>query len=290
MVWALFLLVGIIIATIFAVHAYDYYRSIQEYNFAQPPKLDSGLLQEKSPVVFDIGVLPWRPGLAQDSWTVITEEGSVTPVATWWSSPQKPAIANGEELAAEMGLATGLAELNEARPWWWIPGLSDVTVDYLAPGSFQGFQWVSAERQWIGCSAGDPVTVWLVHSRFRRFLKETGVDPWSITVADNPWIGRVQYIEVRIKPGWCLGIPSHWGFAVRPDAVRPDAVRPDAVRPVTVPPGALESTKSSGSAIWNASQHSVLSWCLSNTESIPSHTELWNQLVEAISPNPNIDQ
>jgi hypothetical protein len=274
MVWTLFLLIGIVVAV--AIHAYEYYSSIQEYNFTQPPKLDSGVLQEKTPVVLEIGVLPWRPGPALPSWTVVTDDGSTLQVADWWSQAEKPVIANGEELATEMDLATGLAELNDARPWWWTPGLSDVAVDYLAPGSFQGFQWISAERHWFGCSAGAPVTVWLVNSRYRRFLPDVGVDPWAITVASNPWIGRVQYIEVRIKPGWCLGIPSHWGFAVRPEVVRPEAAGPEQ--------------KNAGSAIWNASQHSVLSWCLSNTESAPSHTELWNQLAEAISPNPNIDQ
>lgn len=284
MVWALFLFVGIVVA----IHAYEYYSSIQEYNFTQPPKLDSGVLQEKTPVVLEIGVLPWRPGLAQDSWIVTTEDGAVVPVAEWWARSEKPAIANGEELAEEMGLATGLAELNDARPWWWLPGLSDVAVDYLSPDAFQGLQWVSAERHWIGCSAGDPITVWLVHGRYRRFLPvgSEEVNPWTISVSQNPWIGRVQYIEVRIKAGWCLGVPSHWGFAVRPEAAGPEAVRPEVAGPEVVRPEASKA----GSAIWNASQHSALSWCLSNTESIPSHTELWNQLLEVISPHPNIDQ
>jgi hypothetical protein len=288
MVWALFLIIGIIVTAV-GLHAYEYYSSIQEYNFTQPPKLDSGVLQEKTPAVLEIGVLPWRPGPApaSPSWTVVTDDGTEMQVADWWPLTEKPVIANGEELAAEMELPKGLAEINDARPWWWLPGLSDVAVDYLAPGSFQGFQWIVAERHWIGCSAGTPVTVWLVHSRYRRFLPDSGVDPWSITVANNPWIGRVQYIEVRIKPGWCLGIPSHWGFAVRPEA------GPLAVRPESAGVGIADQKMQmqiAGSAIWNASQHSLLSWCLSNTEFVPSHTELWTQLLEVISPSPNIDQ
>jgi hypothetical protein len=77
----------------------------------------------------------------------------------------------------------------------------------------------------------------------------------------NPWIGRVQFIEVRVKPGWCLGVPSHWGFAVRPEAV--------------VEPAAVE-----GSAVWNAAQHSALSWCMSHMEYIPLHIESLNQSSE----------
>jgi len=279
MVWALFLFLGIIIG----IHAYEYYSSIQAYNFTQPPKLDSTVMNEKTPIVLEIGVLPWRPG-PLGPWSLVTEDGASVSSTEFWSLESKPDISNGEEVAAEMGLATGLAELNDARPWWWLPGLSDVSVDYLAPGRVKGFQWITAERQWIGCSAGDPVTVWLVHSRYQRFLPDPGVDPWAITVAMNPWIGRVQYIEVRIKPGWCLGVPAHWGFAVRPESVRPEVAGSES--------GAAKvgSVRNVGSAIWSASQHSALSWCRSNTEYGPWRTELWNQWLEVISPNPNIDQ
>jgi hypothetical protein len=266
MVWALFLLFGVIAA----IHAYEYNNSVSAYNFTQPPKLDSAVMNEKTPIVLEIGVLPWRPG-PPGSWTVITEDGISMSSTEFWKLENKMAIGNGEELAVEMGLATGLAELNDARPWWWLSGLSDVAVEYLVPGRVKGFQWITAERQWVGCSAGDPITVWLVHSRYRRFLPDAGVDPWTITVADNPWIGRVQYIEVRIKPGWCLGVPAHWGFAVRPEVVGSEAAK-------------------SGSAIWSAAQHSALSWCMSNSEYGPWHTELWNQWSEVISPSPNTDQ
>jgi hypothetical protein len=172
-----------------------------------------------------------------------------------------------------MEFEKGLAEINDSRPWWWLPGLSDVSVGYLTEGKVQGLQWISAERHWIGCSAGAPVTVWLVHSRYRRYLPvcSTGfVDPWSITATVNPWIGRVQFIEVRVKPGWCLGIPSHWGFAVRPETIKPESesakVRPEG--------------ESAESAVWNAEQHSALSWCMSHLEYIPLHIESLNQSSE----------
>jgi hypothetical protein len=265
MVWGLFLLLGIIVA----IHAFEYQHSVQEYIFTQPPKLESAVLREKTPAVVEIGVLPWRPGPSVGPWTVVTDDGTAMPAADWWAAPasSRPVIANGTDLAAEMELSTGLAEINDARPWWWLPALSDVSVDYLSPGKVQGLQWISAERHWIGCSAGAPVTVWLVHSRYRRYLPVGSgelVDPWSITAAVNPWIGRVQFIEVRVKPGWCLGIPSHWGFAVRPE----------------IEAAAAAAAAEEGSAVWNAAQHSALSWCMSHMEYIPLHIESLNQSSE----------
>ena len=281
MVWGFFLLLGIIVA----VHWFEYQRSIQEYIFTQPPNLESSVLKEKSPTVVEIGVLPWRPG--PSSSTIVTDDGTSIASAEWWSMSDKPVISNGTELAAELELATGLADINDARAWWWLPGLFDVSVDYLAKERVQGLQWVTAERHWIGCSAGNPVTVWLVHSRYRRYLPvEAGaqVDPWAITVATNPWIGRVQYIEVRVKPGWCLGVPSHWGFAVRSESTEPAKEEKALPEKATKTMKAMEAMEAMEaiheSAIWNASQHSALSWCLSNTEYIPLHIELLNQHLE----------
>jgi hypothetical protein len=255
----------ILLAVVVAVHWWEYSTAVQEYTFAQPATLDKhdeirNLLSEKTPIAVEIGSLPWRPELAgKASWTVSVEaEGaSLDMSVAQWLSEEKEArepIANQEALATEMELVTGLADLDEARPWWWLPGLYDAQVDILEPGQVMGLSWVSAERSWIGCSHGLPVTLWLVHSRYRRFLPtevvdEEGVvkpvDPWSLTVAEAPWIGRVQYIEVTVKPGWCIGLPAHWGFAAR--------------------------ASSEGEAwIWTAKQHSALSHVLSAISSSSS--------------------
>lgn len=232
MIWAVLLLLGVVAA----VHWFDYQRSVQEYTIAQPATLEDvrGVIGDKTPVVVEIGALPWRPEVAEASaWSVAVaggggaEDGAVLnmPVSTWIKTPasERPAIANGATLAEEMGLTTGLAELDESRAFWWMPGLQDPAVGILESGRVTGLTWVGAERRWFGCSGGAPVVLWLVHSRYRRYLPEgegsgsgeTGVDPWSLTVAEAPWIGRVQFVEVRVRPGWCLGVPAHWGYAVR---------------------------------------------------------------------------
>ncbi len=228
MIWAVFLLLGVIAA----VHWFDYQRSVQEYTIAQPATLEDvrGVIGDKTPVVVEIGALPWRPEVAGiAAWTVSVagpgasigeDDGSVLnmPVGTWLKEPAsgRAAIVNGSALAEEMGLTTGLSELEESRAFWWMPGLADPAVGILDGGGVTGLTWVGAERRWFGCSGGAPVVLWLVHSRYRRYLPEEGsVDPWSLTVAEAPWIGRVQFVEVRVRPGWCLGIPAHWGYAVK---------------------------------------------------------------------------
>jgi len=238
----------ILLLVVFGVHWWEYRSSVQEYTFAQPSTLDrhdelSTVLQEKTPIAVEIGSLPWRPQVAEKAaWTVtIDSNGSEMDmsVAQWIRS--RGEIANPEALAEEMELANGLADIEAGRPWWWLPEMRDCHVGILDKGAMMGLTWVAAERHWIGCSHGAPLTLWLVHSRYRRYLPVgSDVDPWTLTVAEAPWIGRVQYIEVTIKPGWCIGLPSHWGFAVKTDAE---------------------------SWMWTANQHSLVSFGLAKMTS-----------------------
>lgn len=216
MMWALLLLIAVIVG----VQWWEYQNSVKEYTFAQPSGVGGlgAVITEKTPVAVEIGALPWRPEVAEK--------------AAWGAA--------GDTVTAEqIELTTGLSELADARAWWWLPGLYSPVIGKLSKGQVIGLSWVNAERQWIGCSHGGPMTVWLVHSRYRRFLplpEDTATDPWALTVAEAPWIGRVQYVEVAIKPGWCLGIPAHWGYAVR-----------------------AEDT----AWWWRVDQHSALSWAVS---------------------------
>jgi hypothetical protein len=241
MVWAVLLLLGVIVA----VHWFIYNSPVQEYTFAQPATVGDvrGVQGEKTPIVLELGQLPWRPEVAEVAgWAVEIPGGASIPVSAWLKEEHRPAIQNESALTEEMGLTTGLGELDESRAWWWLPGLSGARVGIQGADEVAGLSWVGAERRWFGVSAGAPVVLWLVHSRFRRFLpEEEGADPWRLTVAEAPWIGRVQFVEVRVRPGWCVGLPAHWGYAVR-----------------------VESEKE-GAWWWSAEQHSPLSRLLMMT-------------------------
>jgi hypothetical protein len=251
MIWALL----IFLAVVAAVHWWEYKSDVQEYTFAQPARLDKrdelrSVLAEKTLLTVEIGVLPWRPTVAENAgWltSVETDAGVVQmPVSEWRASGGK--LADGAGLATEMELVTGLADLDAARGWWWLPGIRDASVGVLKKGEVLGLQWVSAERQWIGCSHGGPMTVWVAHSRYRRYLPAgEDVNPWTLTVAEAPWIGRVQYIEVVVRPGWALGLPAHWGFAVQSEEE---------------------------AWWWTASQHSAMSWALTAPRSEELELEL----------------
>jgi len=231
--WEVLLLLFVIAG----LHWWEYNSDIQEYTFVQPATLDRhedlrSLLGEKTPITVEIGPLPWHPDVVSKSaWSVETVSGPMK-AATWLTQTPRPAILDKGALAEEIRLAPGLVELDAGRQWWWLPQIRDCQVNILAPGEVRGFEWIKAERQWIGCSYGGPLTVWLVHSRYHRYLTGFDGDPWSMTVAEVPWISRIQYIEVTVKQGWCIGLPAHWGFAVRP---------------------AVESW------IWTGRQHSMLS-------------------------------
>ena len=213
----------VLLAVVAAVHWWEYRSSVQAYTFAQPATLErhgelSTVLQEKTPIAVEIGALPWRPQVAEKaSWTVtVVSDGAEMdmPVSQWLGG--RSPLANQTALATEMELANGLADIDAGRPWWWLPEMRDVHVDILSDGQVLGLAWVASERHWVGCSHGEPLTIWLVHSRYRRFLPSSClVNPWTLTVTEAPWIGRVQYIEVTVKPGWCIGLPAHWGFAVK---------------------------------------------------------------------------
>ena len=260
MIWAFLLLFGVIVA----VHWFEYQRSVQEYTFAQPAALGDlrGIQGDKTPIVAEIGALPWRPDVAGlAAWSCVvgaepTAEASETPVlempvSAWLKETPRPPLVNPEGLAAEMDLTTGLSELDDSRAWWWLPGLRDARVGILEPSEKLGLSWVSEERRWIGCSSGAPLILWLVHSRYRRFLPSAAavnqemVDPWALTVAEAPWIGKVQFVEVRVRPGWCVGLPAHWGYAVRVDGVE-------------------------AAWWWSASQHSAFSFSLGSFGSFGS--------------------
>jgi len=193
MEWWVVLLLPIIVLI---VHWFDYSRSIQEYTFAQPEAGLGSIITEKTPVVFEVGALPWRPEIsAKSPWKVETGDGNVVSIST--IDPINAGIENNGDLANQMELAKGLAEIDEARPLWWLPGLFATSVDILQEREVTALSWVTAERQWIGCSSGGPMLIWLAHSRYRRFLPESVMDPWALYSISRYAFNRAGQLEYR---------------------------------------------------------------------------------------------
>jgi hypothetical protein len=164
----------IFLLVLIGLNWWDYSTTVQEYTIAQPKHGDdvAAIIGDKTPIVVEIPL----------------------PVPT------------DDEM-----LTVGLADLDSARRWWWLPDLRNCHTERETT---RGLTWVGAEREWVG-SIDAEKTVWLVHSRYRRFLPDEAVDPWALTKETAPYIGRVQYIEVVLKPGWCIGVPAHWGYALK---------------------------------------------------------------------------
>ena len=143
MILELAILVGIIVF----VHWWEYRSSIQEYVFAQPATLERhaelcGLIKEKLPIAVEVESLPWRPAIAEKaSWSVQTPDGIIP--ASEWTTSIKP-ILNGGVLASEMEIQMGLADIDAARPWWWMPGIHDIRVDILNSNEVMNLSWVFA--------------------------------------------------------------------------------------------------------------------------------------------------
>lgn len=182
---------AVVLGLVLLAHVWNYERPVNAYTFARPnglSGLNAGVLREKTPVAVEVGSL-----------------GSGLGTGT------------GSEL--QVDFTPGLAELGDARPWWWLPGLWGAASGSLTgDGDCIGLSWVTAERQWIGCplTSTSPLSIWLVHSKYRRYLSDVeGMNPWTLTDSDVPLLSRVQFVEVVVRPGWALGIPAHWGWAAR---------------------------------------------------------------------------
>jgi len=191
----------VVLLLLLIAHIWNYERPVKAYTFARPN-----------------GLSELNAGVLREKTPVAVEVGP---------------------LGGGVDFTPGLTELDDARPWWWLPGLWTPTSGSLT-GDCLGLTWVTAERQWIGCSSGAGLSVWLVHNRYRRYLDETGVNPWTMTERECPLIERVQFVEVVVRPGWALGVPAHWGWAARPQPQQ-------------------EQQQEQQAGWWRADQHSAVS-------------------------------
>lgn len=216
---------------VFAICALAYRGAVHEFQILQKDYVSdmkwSDMLTEELPIV--IRSLPnrwlgaWtRQRTEQKTWvlTVIDEAGKKfrTTWAHWLQSP-KGQPQNLEELAAVAKLDTTLRNWSDEgfRRWSWLPTSTPLPA-ILTDSQNQGVTKTTAEFTAIVPTDGEPLDVWIAHE---GAIPETvaddlrGKNPWIQTTKEIPWIGEVQCIEVKLRPGNALIVPKHWWYALR---------------------------------------------------------------------------
>jgi hypothetical protein len=137
------------------------------------------------------------------------------------------------------------------KRWSWIPAhLTQTTVHVLGPTDIRQVQKTTAASTLLQATDGAPLTLWLAHEGavpakvIPALLQK---DPWSLTADAVPWISEVKFVEIRLRPGNAIAIPTHWYWAAKPQ------------------PGDVGSMScmADGSWFWIAEFQTPISWLVS---------------------------
>lgn len=259
------LLVVLLLVAFFLV---AYKGAVHEFQILQKdwaPNIDwSSLLGEQLPLVIRNVDPAWQGtwGKAQKKpWPIqVRKEGQVFR-GKWneWlaSPPGQPPITEESllEIAAVQRPPVEAWEDGGFRRTTWIPAhLLLPTVHVLGPSedSVQPVRKTTAATTLLQATDGAPLQVWLAHEgAVPASVPLEGADPWSLTQDNVPWIQEVKFIEVKLRPGNALAIPTHWYYAVRP----------------ALPVVGDKPTMADGSWYWIAPFHTPVSWVVAKSRS-----------------------
>lgn len=210
-----------------------YKRVVNEFQILQKdwtPNIEwSPLLHEALPLVIRNVDEGWRgagwtrKATAHKTWPIRVAYQGQPMQSTWnkWISapPGQPAITNMSEIAAVQDLPIHTWMDGGFRRWSWLPAVAHQTqVGVLGPsvGALPATKATAAATVLIPTD-GAPLEVWLAHEgAVPASVALEGRDPWSITAEEAPWISEVKYVELRLRPGNALVIPTHWWWSARP--------------------------------------------------------------------------
>jgi hypothetical protein len=159
-------------------------------------------------------------------------------------------IENGERLASSVGIADVVQEWRSAGVyrWTWLP-ISSCVVHLLPPvdSAVIPLQQVRSDCKWIVATDGAPLRLWLAHEgAIPSELKLEGRNPWTLTTKEFPWIVDVKFMEMRLRPGQGVFLPTHWWVAIKPE----------------LPVVSDAPTVADGSWCWTADLNTPISWLL----------------------------
>jgi hypothetical protein len=221
------IIVLIIIAALFFIGAIFYKQSVQEYrinqiDWEQRHELD-GLLEEKVPVV--IRGIPAAP-----VWThgdVMMRDFYGTEIPPGSKQPLRDLLLNGA-LPAEGSIKwprTYRRHLyhNCALELWfegtWAPILggtrgfitSQIPVEGECFAGDQGLMEAKASWTLIAPTEG-AIIVNILAAKEKKWLPPRWQDmqPSKMTAATAPYISQMKYMDIIVRPGTGLWIPTHW--------------------------------------------------------------------------------
>lgn len=255
----------LIFAILFAVFVVAYKGAIHEFQILQKdwtPNIDwSAMLGEQLPIVIRDVNPEWmggrwnRAAVEQKTWPIqVMHEGKRMRGQwnTWLAAPPgEPPIQNWDEITEAAGISLYPWLDGGFRRWNWLPvWCHRQRVGVLGPTDILQVRKTRAAITLLQATDGVPLQVWLAHegavpaSVVGQFA---GRDPWSLSTQEVPWIQEVKYVEVKVRPGNAIAIPTHWWWAVRP------------LQPII----AAEPTMADGAWYWCAEFQTPVSWIAS---------------------------
>ncbi len=254
------LLVILLLVAFFLV---AYKGAIHEFQILQKdwaPNIDwSSLLSEQLPLVIRNVDGSWKGGwgksLAKKPWPIQVRKDNQVFKGKWneWlaSPPGQPPIVEESmwEIAELQRPPVETWEDGGFRRPTWIPAhLLRPSVHVLAEDSVQAVRKTTAAATVIQATDGVPLQVWLAHEgAIPASVSLEGANPWALTQDQVPWIQEVKFIEIKLRPGNALVVPTHWYYALKP----------------TLSAVGDQPTMADGAWYWIAPFHSPVSWGVS---------------------------
>ncbi len=250
-----------------------YKGAVHEFQILQKdwkPTIDwSALLSEQLPLVLRNVDPSW-----QGAWTYKATAGKTWPIQVrrveggalfkgrwneWIAAPPgQPALTpeTQQEISTVVDVPLAAWEDGGFRRWSWVPAhmLRAPRCGVLGAGDVLRVRRTIAAATVLMATDGAPMTLWLAHEGAipaKVVGAIVGKNPWSLHVDQVPWISEVKFIEMRLRPGNAVSIPTHWYWAAKTEA----ETGVDSV--------SSASSMGEGSWYWEASWHTPISWLVS---------------------------
>lgn len=132
------------------------------------------------------------------------------------NSQSEMSISNSKEIAETLGLTKIMEEQTHDARTTWLPWVSsDVYIVGLESPSYE-LTCVYSEWVAIVPTEGN-VYVSIVHPDNEKFLPENKhIRIWADdSIQEYPLLAEVEYMDLIVRPGVMLLIPTHWYFCIR---------------------------------------------------------------------------